>query len=87
MNTETLLEFPCPFPIKVMGLAKADFEAEVLKILTPHTPEISAADIKISNSSAGKYVSITVNITAQSKQQLDAIYHDLTAHDQVMLAF
>lgn len=83
---DTLLEFPCRFPLKVFGAADGDFEAVVFELVKPHVPELERDDLSRNLSSAGRYVSVTVEIIARSKGQLDAIYTDLTASDDVLMA-
>jgi len=83
---ETLLEFPCKFPVKAMGRDEAGFETLVTKIILTHA-EISIGEAVTSNSSStGKYLSVTVTIVAVSKAQLDRIYQDLTDCEQVLVA-
>ena len=83
---ETLLEFPCTFPVKAMGRNEDGFEALVTKIVLNHA-EMSAAEAVTTNlSSSGKYLSVTVTIEAISKAQLDRIYQDLTDCEQVLVA-
>ena len=83
---ETLLEFPCEFPIKVFGKAGNDLKATVLEIVRLHAPELNEDSISTRQSHGGKYDALTVTINAQSKVQLDAIYQDLTASPQVLMA-
>jgi putative lipoic acid-binding regulatory protein len=69
-----------------MGRDEGDFEALVTKIILAHA-EISAGEPVTTNlSSTGKYLSVTVNIEALSKAQLDRIYQDLTDCEQVLVA-
>ena len=83
---ETLLEFPCKFPVKAMGRNDDGFEALVTRIVLAHA-EIYAGEAVTSNqSSSGKYLSVTVTIEARSKAQLDQIYQGLTACEQVLVA-
>ncbi len=83
---ETLLKFPCKFPIKVMGRADIDFEDLITKIILRHA-ESYADEATTSNSSgSGNFVSVTVTIEATSKAQLDSIYQDLTDCEQVLVA-
>lgn len=86
MTEETLLEFPCQFPIKAMGKACDEFEVAVLKIFKKHVPDLAEDAIKQRPSGKGNYLAITVTITATSKQQLDAIYMDLTACEHVAMS-
>ena len=83
---ETLLEFPCRFPIKAMGKAGEDFDTLVVQMVRRHVPELNEAAVTLRESSGGKWVSVTVVIEATSKHQLDAIYRDLSAHEKVVWA-
>lgn len=84
--TESVLEFPCSFPIKAMGRATPDLEAIVLGIVARHVPDLDPDAARVRASSGGKWLSVTVTIEAQSRAQLDAIYQDLTAHESVIWA-
>ncbi len=83
---ETLLVFPCAFPIKAVGPADGDFEALVVEIVARHAPALDRSTLRVRGSSGGKWVSVTLTIEATSKAQLDAIYRDLTAQAQVVWA-
>ena len=83
---ETLLEFPCEFPVKAMGLACDELEIAVIEIINRHVDNLAEDALKMRPSRTGKYTAITITITAQSKQQLDAIYMDLTACEHVSIA-
>ena len=80
---ETLLEFPCDFPIKIMGLASNDLAQAVLTVVVKHAPDFDGATMEMRASSGGKYVSLTCTVKATSKRQLDALYMELTAHPLV----
>jgi putative lipoic acid-binding regulatory protein len=83
---DTLFEFPCEFPIKVMG-ADEDKLSEVLReALQRYSPECIDREFKLRPSSKGRFVGITVTITATSKAQLDAIYQALTDSKEVLIA-
>jgi putative lipoic acid-binding regulatory protein len=83
---ETLLEFPCKFPVKAMGLSCDEFEVAVIDIISRHVEDMAEDALSIRPSKNGKYTSITATITARSKQQLDAIYMELTACEHVSIA-
>ena len=85
-ESETLLEFPCRFPIKAMGPSCDELEVAVLTILRRHVKDISEGAISIRPSKNGRFTAITVTITARSKAQLDAIYMELTACEHVSIA-
>ena len=84
---ESLMEFPCSFPIKAMGKAVDDFDVLVVEIVRKHHPGLTEGAVKTRPSREGKYISVTVTINAQSREQLDNIYLDLTAHERVLMAF
>jgi putative lipoic acid-binding regulatory protein len=79
----SLLEFPCDFPLKIMGAATADFAQSVVAVVVRHAPDFDAASIEMRPSAAGNYLSVTCTIRAVSQQQLDALYRELTAHPMV----
>ena len=83
---ETLIEFPCEFPVKVMGAAIPEFYSAIEKIVKNYDPEYNSNETKQNTSKTGKYVSLTLNIHAKNKPQLDAIYQDLTYHELVLWA-
>ena len=80
---DTLLEFPCDFPLKIMGKAQDELAQAVLEIVTRHAPDFDGASMEMRASSGGKYVSLTCTITATSKAQLDALYRELSGHPLV----
>ena len=82
-QAETLLEFPCAFPLKIMGLANDALAQAVLEIVARHAPGYDGSTMEMRASSGGKYVSLTCTINATSKAQLDALYRELTAHPLV----
>ena len=83
---ETLLEFPCKFPVKAMGRNEDGFEVLVTKIILNHAEMFAGETVTTNLSSSGKYLSVTVTIEAVSKAQLDLIYQDLTDCGQVLVA-
>lgn len=83
---ESLLEFPCQFPIKAMGKYSEHFDALVVEIVRRHAPDIREGAVSSRPSKAGSYLAVTVTIEAQSRAQLDAIYQALTDHPDVLMA-
>jgi putative lipoic acid-binding regulatory protein len=83
---ETPFEFPCAFPIKAMGRAASGFDLLVVEIVRRHAPGLEEGAVRVRESSGGKWVSVTVTVQAESKDQLDAIYRDLTADARVVWA-
>ena len=85
-EVETLLEFPCEFPIKAFGKTGDVFEAAVLEIVKRHVDDLMESSLKTNASKKAKFTSITITIKATSKQQIDNIYLDLTACEHVVMA-
>ena len=83
---DTLFEFPCEFPIKAMGKNVAELELAVMDIINRHVADLSEGAVKMNESKGGKFVSITITITARSKPHLDGIYMELTACEHVLFA-
>ena len=80
---DTLIEFPCDFPIKVMGETHTDFTIEVIKTIQAKLPNFDTSQIEMRGSSGGKYISLTCTVHVTSKSQLDDIYRALTSHPMV----
>ena len=85
-QAETLLEFPCEFPVKAMGRHEEDFETLVTGIILSHAEIFMDIPVTRNPSSSGTFLSVTVTIEAQSKVQLDRIYQDLTDCERVLVA-
>jgi putative lipoic acid-binding regulatory protein len=86
MTKETLMEFPCSFPIKMMGHESPDFHRTVREIVEKHMGPVDDDAIQSAQSRKGRFVSVTITVQAQSQEQLDAIYRDATAHADVLMA-
>lgn len=85
-DDESLLKFPCEFPIKIMGKNHHGFHQAVIEILRKHLNDFDTTEFKEVESKQRNYCSITVYVNATSQQHLDGIYMDLTASDWVILA-
>lgn len=85
-DQESPLKFPCEFPIKAMGRATPELEIAVLEIMRRHVPDLGEGAVRTRESRQGNYLSITVTIQARSREQLDAIYMDLTACEHIVFA-
>jgi len=83
---ETLLEFPCRFPIKIMVRGEIDAHPLVMEVVAPHVDDLSADNIVVRPSKQGNFIAITVEIEATSKAQLDTIYQALTDHEHVLMS-
>lgn len=84
-TNDSLLEFPCQFPIKIMGLAGQDFDALVLEIVRRHVTCLDDSAVRVRPSREGKYRALTVTIEAHSQAHLDAIYMELSAHERILM--
>lgn len=82
-NKETLFEFPCQFPIKIMANPEKETTQFILNVFEKYVQEYDKIDFKIKESKTGKYISITAIFEAQSKDQLDNIYRDISGHSEV----
>lgn len=78
------LQFPCAFPLKVVGLNTPAFEQAVREIVGRHLPGVCVA-YATRHSGAGKYLALTATFTAEKREQLDALYRDLNAHELVLM--
>jgi len=83
-GAETLIEFPCRFPIKAMGRDESEFEAHVLQIISAHVDDIDPNDVMVRSSSKGKFAAVTVTIEARSQAHLDRIYRNLSSSERVL---
>lgn len=79
------LQFPCAFPIKIMGAASMEFEAMVISIVREHCPDLGEGAVRTQPSRAGNYVSITATVNATSQQHLDDLYRALTSAEGVKM--
>lgn len=85
MADETLLEFPCDFPIKIMGESRDGFAQAILEVVCRHAPDFDGATMEMRASKGGRYLSLTCTVRATSKAQLDALYRELTGHPWVKI--
>ncbi|MDR2173788.1 MAG: DUF493 family protein [Burkholderiales bacterium] len=84
-SEETLLQFPCDFPVKVMGKNVEGFAQTIADIVVAHAPDFDSATVEMRTSKENRYLSLTVTVHATSKAQLDALYRALTAHPMVSM--
>ena len=84
---ELILEFPCDFPIKIVGRADGEFHLRICEIVYRHDEGFNPEEhVQRRDSSTGKYHSLTVNLRATSKAQTNAVYQDLQACELVLWA-
>jgi putative lipoic acid-binding regulatory protein len=71
------IEFPCAYPVKVLGRAHDEFEAVILKVVRRHAPGFDSETVSLRGSRKGRFLALTVTITATGPEQLDALHRDL----------
>ncbi len=81
--SESLLEFPCDFPLKIMGAARDDFAQTIAAVVCAHAPDFDPITMEMRPSKAGNYLALTCTIRARSQAQLDALYRELSKHPMV----
>ena len=85
LATASLLDFPTPFPIKIMGRREGGFTTAVIEIVRRHAPDFAPATLETRPSREGKYISLTATVNATSQEQLDALYRELCDHPTVVM--
>ena len=86
-SRDTLLEFPCEFPLKIMGTHHDEFAQTILAVVQEHAPDTQVHHVSTRLSSKGNYIGATIVVTATSKEQLDNIYQSLTSHPMVKVVY
>lgn len=82
---ESLIEYPCRFPIKVMGRNEDDLESLVTTLLEGLLQRPEALELSARESSSGNFLSVTVTITATSREELDGVYAAFTEHERILM--
>jgi putative lipoic acid-binding regulatory protein len=86
-SATSILEFPCAFTVKAVGKATPEFESAVLEIIKQHANDLlNEHSVRQRYSRDKNYLALSITIQAQSKAQLDSIYHDLTKEPLVKMA-
>jgi putative lipoic acid-binding regulatory protein len=83
---ESLIEYPCNFPVKVMGARVDGFAEAMCLVAQQFDPSFDPATLEMRASKAGNYLSVTLTIRATSREQLDNLYLALTGHPMVKVA-
>jgi hypothetical protein len=82
---ESLFNFPCVFPLKVMGRREDGFAQTVAEIVRRHAADFHAETMEMRSSKNARYLSLTVTINAKSREQLDGLYSELSKHPMVIM--
>jgi putative lipoic acid-binding regulatory protein len=80
---DSLIEYPSDFPIKVMGVMQDAFAETIVEVVMLHDPTFHAGRMEMRPSTKGNYLSLTVNVRATSREQLDNLYRALSSHPMV----
>ena len=83
LRKDSLIEYPSLFPIKVMGLSQDGFVHALVDVAKQFDPHFDAASVELRPSTGGKYLGVTLTVTATSREQLDNLYRALTSHPMV----
>ena len=86
MSEESPLNFPCAFPIKIMGRDSPEFRQTARLLVEKHTGPINDSAVNDALSRKGNFVSVTITVNALSQEQLDNIYRDVSSNDDVLMA-
>ncbi|MGO8754641.1 MAG: YbeD family protein [Gallionellaceae bacterium] len=82
---DSLIEYPCDFPIKVFGQSQQGFAQAVMEVVVRHDPDFQAGTMQMKSSSRARYISLTCIVRATSRGHLDALYQDLCDHPMVVM--
>ena len=82
-GSASLIEYPSEFPIKVMGERSDGFVEAIVAVARRHDPTFDESTMELRPSRAGNYLGITITVTATSREQLDALYSELSSHPTV----
>jgi len=80
-----IAEYPCDFPIKILGHTRAGFAQAILEVVRRHAPEFDGAAMEMRSSKRGRYLSLTCVVRARSREQLDGLYRELCDHPMVVM--
>lgn len=83
---EDILQFPCEFPLKIIGRNEDDFERFAFEFVRDFVPTLNQEMVSCRLSGEGKYISISMTFIAESREQVDAIYQAMTGHERILFA-
>ena len=79
------IEYPCAYPIKVMGLREEGFVECIVEVVKQHDPDFISETITFRESRNGKYLSVKITITATGPDHIQALFNDLKASGRVVM--
>lgn len=83
--TDSLIEYPSDFPIKIMGVMQDAFAQTIADLVKEYDPTFDAEKMEMRPSAQGNYLGLTVTVRATSREQLDNLYRALTSHPMVKM--
>ena len=83
--TDSPLQFPTDFPLKIMGRNTDAFAQEIVALVLQHAPDFDASTVEMRPSKGGNYIGLTCTIRANSREQLDNLYRELSSHPLVSI--
>jgi putative lipoic acid-binding regulatory protein len=84
--SDDILQFPCEFPLRIIGRNEDDFENFAFEFMREFVPDLMAETIRSRLSHGGTYLSVTMTFTAQSREQVDSIYQAMSGHERILFA-
>jgi putative lipoic acid-binding regulatory protein len=81
----SIIEFPCHFPVKIIGNNKGYFLTEIRQLVNKHFPDFPEVELTPRHSAQNSYIAVTVTVYAESQAQLDNFYRDLTQHPDIKM--
>jgi len=85
-QSDSLLQYPCEIAVKAMGRHAPDLQDLVVAIVARHVGAVLPAQVSVRPSRNGNFLSVTVKVMAQSREQMDQLYRELTAHERIDIA-
>jgi putative lipoic acid-binding regulatory protein len=85
MTEESLIQYPCDFPIKIIGVNTPGFNTRIFEIVTRHFINYAETTAIQKPSKDGNYLAITVTVFAENKDMLDAFYREISQHPEVKM--
>lgn len=81
----SLIEFPCHFPVKIIGKKTATFFSEITTIIKQHFPATTDDMVVARDSQQGNYLSITATVYVNDQDSLDALYREISSHPDIKM--
>lgn len=85
-DLSAIMDYPCEIAIKAMGKHEPGFEEVVIEIVQRHVGSLDEECVSCRPSKNGNFLAVTIRVRAESREQMDRIYHELTAHERVTVA-